>query len=101
MRKTHATVQVAMALMNDAHARHWGYDLTKVSGVRSGVLYPILHRLLEEGLLEDGWEEANDRKRPARRYYVLTETGMAELGGLLAAASADRRFAGLKVGFAR
>lgn len=95
MRKTHAVVQVAMALMDDPSGQHWGYDLSKQSGLRSGVMYPILHRLLDDGLLDDGWEEQGDRKRPPRRYYVLTEKGVSELGALLSQARSDRRFAAL------
>ena len=43
MRVTHALVEVAAALMNDASGQHWGYELSKSSGVRSGVMYPVLH----------------------------------------------------------
>ncbi len=93
MRKTHALVQVALALMGDPNGRHWGYDLSKRAGLRSGVLYPVLHRMLDEGWLVDGWEDpADSGKRPPRRYYELTDHGVHELGGLLAAAQADARF---------
>jgi PadR family transcriptional regulator PadR len=82
--------------------RHWGYNLSKESGVRSGVLYPILHRMLEEGWLEDGWEtlDSVSEKRPARRYYELTADGRRELGLLLGAARSEARFARLIGSFA-
>lgn len=94
MRKTHSLVQVAMALMADPSGRHWGYDLSKRSGVRSGVLYPTLQRMLDEGWLRDGWEEQGEvrAKRPPRRYYELTDKGSAELGAVLSAARRDARF---------
>jgi PadR family transcriptional regulator PadR len=97
MRKTHATVQVAVALMSDQAGRHWGYELTKQSRVRSGALYPILGRMLAEGWLTDGWEDDAETggKRPPRRYYKLTDKGRHELGALLAEARADDRFVGL------
>ena len=97
MRKTHSLVQVALALMADANGRHWGYDLSKRSGVRSGVLYPTLQRMLDQGWLRDGWEEQDHakEKRPQRRYYELTDSGRAELGALLAAARDDVRFRSL------
>jgi PadR family transcriptional regulator len=61
--------------------------VSQESGVRSGALYPILHRMLDEGWLEDGWESFDaDAKRPPRRYYTLTDLGRAELAKLLAAA---------------
>jgi len=102
MRMTHSLVQVAMVLLDKPNGRHWGYDLSRRAGVRSGVLYPILHRMLDEGWLTDGWEDppTGKSKRPPRRYYELTERGQAELTSLLAAAAADRRFVALKPGFA-
>ncbi len=78
MRVTHALVQVAAALMNDASGQHWGYELSKSSGVRSGVMYPVLQRMLEQGWLTDGWEiqaRAGKSSRPPRRYYKLTDEG--------------------------
>lgn len=83
-----------MALMEEPTAQHWGYDLSKRSGVRSGVLYPLLTRMLDEGWLSDGWEdpETLDRKRPPRRYYELTDTGRLELGGIVQEARRDLRF---------
>jgi PadR family transcriptional regulator, regulatory protein PadR len=97
MRKTYALVQVAQALMEDPTGRHWGYDLSRRAGTRSGVLYPILHRMLDEGWLADGWEDPTQlsRKRPPRRYYELTDKGRRELGAVLQAARSDARFRGL------
>jgi PadR family transcriptional regulator, regulatory protein PadR len=102
MRRTHAQVQVALALMEDPSGRHWGYELSKRAGVRSGVLYPILHRMLDEGWLEDGWEDQQEvtGKRPPRRYYELTELGVQELGAVVQAARSDARFTSLVRRFA-
>lgn len=98
MRKTHALVQVAMALMDDPTSRHWGYELSKRSGVRSGVLYPMLTRMLDESWLTDGWEDPTtiQDKRPPRRYYKLTSKGQQELGAVLQQARHDARFANLR-----
>lgn len=97
MRKTHALVQAALALMADPDARHWGYDLTKRATVRSGVLYPILSRMLDEGWLSDGWEDPAtiQQKRPPRRYYELTTEGREALTALLEQARTDPRFSAL------
>ncbi len=97
MRRTHALVQVVLALMEDPDGRHWGYELSKRSGVRSGVLYPILLRMLDEGWLVDGWEDPAEagRKRPPRRYYELTGEGQAELTAVLKQARNDARFRAL------
>src|SRR5437667_9427934 len=92
---TYALVQVAATLMSDANGRYWGYDLSKQSGVRSGVRYPILQRMLDEGWLTDGWEEQGHvgrAKRPPRRYYELTDAGKVALGAMLVRARRDARF---------
>jgi PadR family transcriptional regulator, regulatory protein PadR len=89
-------VAVAVALMSDSGSRHWGYELSRQSGVRSGVMYPVLQRMLDQGWLADGWEdqaEAGREKRPSRRYYEVTDLGRSELGGLVARARADGKFA--------
>jgi PadR family transcriptional regulator PadR len=93
MRLTQPLVQVAEVLMSDPSGRHWGYDLSRRARVRSGVLYPMLHRMLDQGWLKDGWEEIPGGKRqaPPRRYYELTPAGCAELGALLARARAESR----------
>jgi PadR family transcriptional regulator PadR len=95
-RKTRASVQVAMALLSGP-ARHWGYELSKRAGVRSGVLYPMLSRMLDAGWVEDGWEDPTTMrdKRPPRRYYELTDRGRLALGGVVQGARSDSRFADL------
>jgi len=94
MRKTYALVQVAIAMMNDPTGRYWGYDLSRKAGIRSGVLYPMLTRMLDEGWLADGWEEHTPH-RPPRRYYELTNEGRMALEGMLTDARRDARFRGL------
>jgi PadR family transcriptional regulator PadR len=83
--------------MDDPAGRHWGYELSKRSGLRSGVLYPILHRLWQDGWLEDCWEEPLDVRghRPPRRYYELTPDGRALISELVAEMRCDVRFAGV------
>lgn len=92
MRKTHASVRVIASLLADPDAQHWGYDLSRRSGVRSGVLYPILSRMLEAGWLTDGWETTQTHGRPPRRYYALTSRGRDVFAAILAEASTDPRF---------
>jgi PadR family transcriptional regulator, regulatory protein PadR len=84
--------------MADPGGRHWGYGLGKQSGVRSGVMYPLLQRMLDEAWLTDGWEEqaqTGRAKRPPRRYYELTDAGKAALGAVVTDARRDARFAPL------
>ena len=98
MRVTSALIQVAAAIMDNGDQRLWGYELSRQAGVRSGVLYPIMHRMLDEGWLTDGWEALDPSvdKRPPRRYYKLTEKGSRQLGALMQAAKSDARFAALR-----
>ncbi len=49
------------------HEMHW----------TEGMLYPVLHRLAEQKLVETYWEKKpNERKR---KYYRITEAGRQEL----------------------
>ena len=105
MNRTKNLITIAAVLMQDPGGRHHGYDLQTKASIRSGAMYPLLRRLLEEGWLEDGWEDpAEVHGRPPRRYYALTELGMRELGALAVrapnSAPAARSF-GLREGFAR
>jgi PadR family transcriptional regulator, regulatory protein PadR len=94
MKVTHSLVQVLLALIEAPQERHWGYDLSKRAGVRSGVLYPILRRMLEQGWLTDGWEDPAETggTRPPRRYYLITDEGLSQVGALLNRARSDARF---------
>lgn len=103
MQITHALVSVALALLSAPDEKHWGYELSRQTGVRSGVLYPILGRLFDRGWIEDGWEDATEvrGKRPPRRYYTVTQSGLEELGAISRRAAADARFQPRpKLGFA-
>jgi PadR family transcriptional regulator PadR len=100
MKVTHSLVLVAVAILQmeqEGDGRIWGYALSKMSGVRSGVLYPQLDRMMGQGWLEDHWEErAEGQKRPPRRYYTLTDTGRSNLGGVVRRAQSEQRFAVVK-----
>lgn len=99
MKRTKTLVRVAIALMEDPNGRHWGYDLSKRAGVRSGVIYPLLTRLLDAGWLSDGWETGVEG-RPPRRYYQLTEDGMRELGAIARTAENASATRGTQLGWA-
>ena len=42
-----------------------------------GMLYPVLHRLEEQGSVESSWQESETGRR--RRYYGITRAGRSEL----------------------
>ncbi len=56
--------------------RH-GYELLKITGLKSGTLYPALLRLCDQGLLEAKWREADEAGKPPRHVYRLTHAGLA------------------------
>lgn len=70
---------LVLSLLED-QPRH-GYDISKLIQIRSGgalqfhvtSLYPLLHRLEEQGSIEGRWVEKAEQRR--RRYYSLTEQG--------------------------
>jgi DNA-binding PadR family transcriptional regulator len=80
IRMTHATAMVLQALAN-GHA--YGFEIMDVTGLPGGTIYPALRRLEAAGLVDAEWEEgrvAQERGRPARKYYRLTASGAEALG---------------------
>jgi DNA-binding PadR family transcriptional regulator len=59
------------------HPTDWkyGYDLSRLTGLKSGTLYPLLMRLAERKLLETAWENG-EPGRPPRHMYRFTAEGM-------------------------
>ena len=74
------TISVIILKLLAEHKRMYGYQITRKVieltdnkiQMKEGSLYPALHRLKEEGLVEV--ETVNIGKR-VRRYYTLTEMG--------------------------
>ncbi|MBV8818623.1 MAG: PadR family transcriptional regulator [Acidobacteriaceae bacterium] len=70
---------LVLSLLED-QPRH-GYDLSKLIQVRSGgalkfhvtSLYPLLHRLEQEGAIQGRWVEKAQQRQ--RKYYSLTPKG--------------------------
>ena len=54
----------------------YGYELSQVTGLKSGTLYPILMRLEKHSLLEARWV-ATEQGVPPRHMYRLTPNGVA------------------------
>lgn len=74
---------LVLSVLRDG-ARH-GYDIAREVERRSeseitfkhGTLYPVLHALEKEGLIQSAWEHPAGER--ARRVYSLTELGAQEL----------------------
>jgi DNA-binding PadR family transcriptional regulator len=80
------TQALLAALLDAQDTWHYGYDLSKFTGLKSGTLYPILMRLEAQRWLEARWEEAPQPGKPARHLYRLTGLGATEAQLLLRAA---------------
>lgn len=70
------TLALLDALMQRPRAWHYGYDLSRVTELKSGTLYPILIRLCDRGLLESAWKPSAEEGRPPRHMYRLTAAGV-------------------------
>ncbi len=74
-----------------AGGKDYGYSLLRQIKEASGgsldwsegLLYPLLHRLERQGLVEAEWGESETGRR--RKYYAITPAGLAELHGQAAA----------------
>jgi DNA-binding PadR family transcriptional regulator len=69
------TLRLFEALLAHVDQWHYGYALSKSTGLASGTLYPILQRLAERGLLDAQWQDADEPGRPPRHAYRLTGDG--------------------------
>jgi PadR family transcriptional regulator PadR len=77
------TATVVLAILSEGPLH--GYEIAKEMRRRSddalrlgqGVLYPILHRLEDQGLVLGEWEQ--NTGTPSRKRYVITERGLDEL----------------------
>lgn len=69
------------------HAERYGYELCKrireISGqtfeIKEGTLYVVLKRLENSGLVLSYWDEDTDSGGGRRRYYRITDAGIAYL----------------------
>ncbi|WFE41605.1 PadR family transcriptional regulator [Micromonospora sp. WMMD998] len=77
MRLTIPVIKVLSALLAEPDAPRYGLDLMRLTGLPSGTLYPVLHRLQAADWLAADWEAVDPvaAGRPARRYYRLTGEG--------------------------
>ncbi|MBB3695674.1 PadR family transcriptional regulator [Sphingomonas sp. BK580] len=70
-------IALLLALFEAAPGWTHGYELMKVTGLKSGSLYPLLLRMTDQGLVEAEWREPIVVGRPPRHAYRLTAPGLA------------------------
>lgn len=69
-RHTPATAAVVGALMESSESI-WGLQVVKMTGLKTGTVYPILERLEDAGWITSEWDTDLTRKGPRRRYFKL------------------------------
>jgi PadR family transcriptional regulator, regulatory protein PadR len=83
-RVTEATLDVLEALMGPDDDLY-GYKIALEAGRKTGVVYPILDRLVEAGWVNREWEsDERDERGPRRRFYRLSPDGFEAASALLA-----------------
>ena len=85
------TLLLLEALSKRPRSWQYGYELSQITGLKSGTLYPILMRLCDRGQLQSQWQAAAQPGRPPRHVYRLTSAGTAYARGALARATAADR----------
>ena len=73
------SLTVLGALANRPTDWLYGLEMTRLTNLKSGSLYPILIRLSDRGLLESRWLEPSEPGRPPRHAYRITADGRAAL----------------------
>jgi PadR family transcriptional regulator PadR len=86
-------------MLEQARSWHYGYELSKQTGLKSGTLYPLLIRLSDQRLLESEWREPERPGKPPRHAYRLTLSGLAFAREIAISPKAVRRgkLAGLNI----
>lgn len=78
MKTTLTTQRVLRVLLDPPSNDHYGLEIMRATGLKSGSLYPILGRLEKAGWIEGNWEDVDEATegRPRRRLYRLTPDGV-------------------------
>lgn len=80
------TLEFCVLLMT-ARGECYGYELITrlekrpILAAKESTIYPLLRRLLKEGLLESTWRDSAEGL-PPRKYYTITDTGRACLAAM-------------------
>ena len=89
LRLSPQTVLILDAFLQQPEEWKYGYDLSRITGLKSGTLYPILLRLESAGWFVSQWESIDPSivGRPRRRLYRLTSTGLRRASEVFASFS--------------
>jgi len=93
LKMTLARLKVLAALRAEPDKEHYGFEISRQTGLMSGTLYPILMQFEKHGLVNSSWEDIDPKiaGRGARRFYRLSAIGLKR--AQLEAEAAQRGFA--------
>ena len=81
-RSCHEALILAILEGGERHGYQLALELEESSGgafrFNHGTLYPILHKLEQDGLIAGVWDESSPRRK--RKRYALTARGGVQLG---------------------
>lgn len=97
-RITETLLRVVDVLGEDPTREWYGLELMGAARLSSGTLYPILHRLVEDGWLVRTRDAASTSGGAGRRMYRLTGVGERAVAELSHCRSVQRRGARPRVG---
>jgi PadR family transcriptional regulator PadR len=90
-RITKQLLKVLEALVADSGRQWYGLELMDATKLSSGTLYPILHRLVQDGWLVRTGDAPSDLGGTGRRLYALTGVGERAASRVLAERAAPKR----------
>jgi DNA-binding PadR family transcriptional regulator len=93
VRLSQPTLKVLKFFLQKPRDQHSGGEISKLTGIGSGTLYPILARLEAARWFTSEWEDINPRVegRPRRRFYKLTGLGQTNARNALIDLQIDTR----------
>jgi PadR family transcriptional regulator, regulatory protein PadR len=99
-RITRSLRKLLEAFMEDPSQELYGLDIIDKTRLKSGTLYPMLHRLVQEGWLERRGPIPSDTGGAPRYNYKLTGQGATSAARILEADRAPARTPTLRPGVA-
>jgi len=80
VRMSGQTLKLLKLMIERPREARSGAEISRLTSIGSGTLYPLLQRLEAAGWLTSEWEniEPSEAGRPRRRYYKLTGLGQTQ-----------------------
>lgn len=86
IRTSGPTLKLCKLMVENPLQQRSGAEISKLTGIGSSTLYPLLQRLENAGWLKSQWEDVDPSEagRPRRRFYKLTASGQTKAQRALA-----------------